>query len=333
MTFGQYEFLYGLILIPIMALFLLLMNKRKQAALARLGNPSLLERLSQSVNWRGRRWQLFLWFVVLSLLIIALARPQWGSEVQVVEQQGIEIMVTLDVSRSMLVEDIKPNRLTRAKLEIVDLMERLAGDEMGLVLFSGASFIQFPLTSDFATARSFLDGANPDVISRPGTAIAEAIQTALNGFNWQRASQKVILILTDGESHEGKPLEVAQEAAERGVIIYTIGFGSPKGNPIPKYNQRGEIIDYEKDQSGKTILSKLDEITLQEIALITNGKYYRASATGRELDSLVADLESIEKAELESRFETRQIERFQGFLLLALFALVINEFIPDRRKG
>lgn len=332
MTFGQPEFFYGLFLLPIFLIFVSWIAHRKRHALARLGNPALVANLSERVNWRGRRWQAILWFAAFTLLIIALARPQWGTEVQVIEQQGIEIMVALDVSQSMLAEDIKPNRLSRAKLEISDLMNHLIGDELGLVLFAGRSFIQFPLTSDFATARTFLENASPQVISRQGTAIGEAIETALSGFNWERASQKVIIIFTDGESHEGKPLEIAQKAAEQEVIIYTIGLGSPQGNPIPEYNQRGEVIGYKKNQQGEPILSKLDEITLQKIALATNGRYYRTSASGKELDTLRAELDSIQKADLESRFQTSRIERFQGFLLIALVALITCELIPDRKK-
>jgi Ca-activated chloride channel family protein len=331
MTFGQAQLLYGLILIPLMALLLLWAARQKKGAVARLGNPALIERLSQSVNRRGRRWQIVLWFVALTLIIISLARPQWGSEVQMVEQQGIEIMVVLDVSQSMLAEDIKPNRLSRAKLEIVDMMDRLGGNELGLVLFAGASFIQFPLTSDFATARSFLDSAHPGVISRSGTAIGEAIQTALEGFNWQRASQKVIVIMTDGEGHEGDPLEAARQAAEMDVLIYTIGFGSPKGEPIPEHNTAGEITGYKKDAQGEIILSKLDEVMLQQIALAAGGQYYRASAAGNELSALAAELDNLQKTELESRFETRHIERFQIFLLVALLAIIVGEVIPDRK--
>lgn len=331
MTFGQPTFLYALILLPLTALFLLWMGRRKRASLARLGDSGLIERLSRTVNRRGRRWQTALWFAALTLLIVSLARPQWGSEVEMVEQQGIEIMVALDVSQSMMAQDIKPNRLERAKLEVVDLMDRMGGNEVGLVLFAGAGFIQFPLTSDFATARSFLDGAQPGVISRQGTAIGEAIQTALNGFNWSRASQKVIIIMTDGESHDSDPLERAQQAAEQGVLIYTIGFGSPNGEPIPEVNAAGEITGYKKDAAGETVLSKLDEITLQEIALSTGGQYYRAGAAGNELNALAAELDSMQKAELESRFETRRIERFQIFLLLALLAIIVSEVIPDRK--
>lgn len=273
-----------------------------------------------------------MWFLALFFLIIALARPQWGSEVQVVEQRGIEIMIALDISQSMMAEDIKPNRLSRAKLTIVDLMNRLEGNEVGLVLFAGDSFIQFPLTFDFATARSFLDNARPGIISRPGTAIGDAIETAMKGFNEQLASQKVIIIMTDGENHEPDALEWARRAAEEGIIIYTVGFGSPNGEPIPRYNEQNVLIGFKKDQNGQTILSKLDEVTLQQIAFETKGQYFRSTASGREIDALIAEIEQLETTQLESRFETRRVERFQGFLLVALVALIAHELIPDRVK-
>jgi Ca-activated chloride channel homolog len=176
MTFANPNFLIALLLVPLFAVFLMWANNRRKADLSRLGDRSLLDKLSAGINWQGRRWRSFLWLVALALTIVAVARPQWGTEVQTVEQEGLQVMVALDVSQSMLAQDSKPNRLARAKLEISDLMNRLNGDEIGLVVFSGASFIQFPLTSDYNTARMYLEGANPNMISRPGTAIGDAIQ-------------------------------------------------------------------------------------------------------------------------------------------------------------
>ncbi|MEM7031010.1 MAG: VWA domain-containing protein [Chloroflexota bacterium] len=332
MFFAKPEFLYGLTLIPILWLGWRFSESRRKAAMRRLGDTDLIERLSASVNWRGRRWVTFLTFVALSLMLFSLARPQWGSEVQNVEQQGIEIMVALDVSQSMMAEDIKPNRLSRAKLDITDLMISLEGNEIGLVLFSGDSFIQFPLTFDIATARNFLDNAHSGMISRPGTDIGDAIETAMRGFNDRLATQKVIVVITDGENHEAGALEAAQEAAEAGILIYTIGIGSPTGEPIPRYNDEDILVGFKRDQNGETILSRLDEVTLQQISIETGGQYFRSTPSGREIDALVADLNEIEKSELEGRFETRRIERFQWFLSLGLVALIVKELIPDRKK-
>lgn len=340
MTFGHPEFLYGLLLTPFAALFLYWARQRRRQALTRLGNLGLINRLSDNINWRGRRWRHLLWLVVLALLLIASSRPQWGSEVQVVEQRGVEIMAVLDISRSMLAQDILPNRLSRAKLEIADLMGRLRGDQIGLVLFSGfrASFIQFPLTSDYATARNFLDAANPSLISSTGTDLAHAIRTAMQGFDQQRVAQKVIIVLTDGEhdpalpADQADPMEAAREAAADDIIIYTIGFGSPDGEPLPEFDQNGEIISYRKDPNGETILSRLDEITLQQLALIGNGRYFRATPSGQELTALLAELAELQQDTLENSFEVTRVERFQIVLWIALLFMVVMELISERRQ-
>ncbi len=334
MQFAQPQFLIiGLILLPIVAIFLLWGRNKQRQAINALGNNELIARLSADTNWRGRRWRTFLRLLSLALLVIALARPQWGSEVREIDQEGLQVMVALDVSQSMLAEDIKPNRLQRAKLEIADLTERLDGDEIGLTLFSGASFVQVPLTSDYLTALNYLESAGPSIISRPGTVIGEAIRTATAAFDDTLDNQKILIVMTDGEDRETDPLAAAQEAAEAGVLIYTIGFGTPEGEPVPETNEYGEVIGFKRDQNGEVVLSQLDEATLQGIAQTTDGKYYRATADGRELDSLLGEIEDLQRAQLQSRFETTYIERFQLFLAMALGALILAEFIPDRKAG
>ncbi len=330
MTFAEPDALYLLWALPAMALVAYWASRRRRAAVERLGDPRLIERLSGSVNRRGRRLARLLWFAALAAAIVALARPQWGSEAQSVEQRGVQMMMALDVSASMLAQDIKPDRLTRAKLEIADLLTRLKGDEVGLVLFSGASFVQFPPTFDYATARTFVDNAGPGVISREGTALSEAIHTAAAAFDESRAGQKVILILTDGESHGDDPAAAASEAARDGVVIYTMGFGSTDGEPIPVLNRLGDVIGFKQDRAGSVVQSKLDERTLQRIAREARGKYYRAGVDGNAIEDLVAQIDSLEKASIESELEDIGIERFQPLLLAALLALLAAEIIPDR---
>ncbi|MFN2136650.1 MAG: VWA domain-containing protein [Candidatus Promineifilaceae bacterium] len=334
MQFATPQFLIvGLILLPIAALFFWWARRKQRLAINALGNDELIARLSADTNWRGRRWRTFLRLLALALLVIALARPQWGSEVREIEQEGLQVMVALDVSQSMLAEDIKPTRLERAKLEIADLTERLGGDEIGLTLFSGASFVQVPMTTDYLTALNYLDSAGPQVISRPGTVIGEAIRTATGAFDETLENQKVLVVMTDGEDRETDPLAAAQEAADAGVLIYTIGFGTPEGEPVPVTNEYGEVIDYKRDANGDVVLSKLDENTLQAVAQTGGGKYYRATADGSELDSLLQEIDNLQRAQLQSRFETTYIERFQMFLAVALAALILAEFIPDRKAG
>ncbi|MCA9982277.1 MAG: VWA domain-containing protein, partial [Anaerolineales bacterium] len=238
--------------------------------------------------------------------------------------------VALDISNSMLAQDPAPNRLARAKLEISDLMTRLGGDEVGLVLFSGASFVQFPLTSDYDTARAFLDNANPGMISRQGTDMGEAIRTALGGFDEKRTSQKVILIMTDGETHDADVLAAAEQAAEEDVVIYTVGFGSPEGSPVPELDGYGRVVGYKTDQSGNTVVSRLDETTLRQVAAATGGDYFAATGSGRELDALANKIDSLQGESLQSRFQTQKTERFQWFVLAALGLIVMSLFIPGR---
>lgn len=330
MNFAKPEYLFVLLTIPAVAMLMYWANKKRQKTLSKLGEIPLLRKLTTSINWRGRRWQNALLLLSLAFFILALARPQWGSEVREIDQEGLQVMVALDVSQSMLAQDIKPTRLDRAKLEIADLMNQLNGDQVGLVLFSGASFIQVPLTSDYYTALSYLDNANPEVISRPGTVIGDAIRTAAMGFDPNLSSQKVLVVMTDGEDHETDPIAAAKAAAEEDILIYTIGFGTPEGEPIPVVDENGAVVDYKRDQNGEVVLSMLDESTLQAIAQTGNGKYYLASADGSELQSLLSEIGSLQKEQLQSRFETTQIERYQIFLGIAILLSVISELIPDR---
>ena len=329
MTFGSPQYLYALLALPALMAFVWWAFARRAALVQRIGDPALIERLSMTVNRGMRRRRLVLWFLGIALIIIALARPQWGSDVQIVEHRGVQVMVALDISLSMLAQDLKPTRLDRAKLEISDMMSRLTGDEVGIVLFSGASFIQFPLTFDYATARTYLRNASPDAITRQGTVIAKAIETAMTGFNEERVSQKIIVIMTDGENHEGDPVAAAQQAAEDGAVVYTVGFGSPEGEPIPVYDAQGNITSYREDDQGRVVISRLDETTLQQVARAGGGKYFRAVERGA-IAGLVDEIQSFQDESLQSEFNRTKIERFQIFLLLGILSLVLAEVMTDR---
>lgn len=335
MDFARQNYLYLLGWLPIVGLFLLWAARRRRAALARWGDLGLLARLSVSVSQRRRRWKVVLWFITLVALVVALARPRWGTKLIVKAQAGVEVMVVLDVSTSMLAEDIKPNRLTRAKLTVEELLDRLGGNEVGLVVFSGAAFVQFPLTADFYTARSFLNSADPTLISRPGTALEEALRVAVDGFPPERATSRVILLLTDGEGHDGDPLDAVLDATDKGVIIHAIGFGSPTGEPIPVRAADGTVTGYQKDAQGETVLSKLDEITLQQIAMSNGGLYFRASAGGEEIDAIVDAIDRMAtgESETEGQFETHGVERFVWFAGAALLALSADTVLDERKRG
>ena len=329
MTFESPHFLFALAALPALALFARWVLARRAAALLRIGDQVLVDRLTAGGSRTMRLARLSLWFVGVALIVVALSRPQWGSEIEIVEQRGVQLMVVLDVSRSMLSEDVKPTRLDRAKLEISDLISQLKGDTVGIVLFSGASFIQFPLTADYATARTYLSSAGPHAITRQGTAIGEAIVTAMGGFNDLRVSQKVIIIMTDGENHEGDPFEAAGEAAAEGAVIYTVGFGSPEGVPVPAYDEQGNVIGYRQDAEGQPVLSRLDEGALQRIAEAGGGRYFRSDTPGA-IGGLLDEVESFQDESLQSELSERRVERFQVFLLAGALSLFLAGVLTDR---
>lgn len=332
MLFGQAVFLYLLVLIPFTFVFYLLVGRSRRKAIERLGNPELIAALSGRVSHNKRRWKTVLMLLTITFVVIALARPQIGSRLELVEQKGVEVMVALDTSLSMMAQDVAPNRLERAKLAVIELMDRLPGARVGLVAFAGTSFVQFPLTTDFEAAKLFLDAADVNTVSLPGTAIGDAIRTATRAFSEKELKYKVLILFTDGEDHNTDPVGAAKEAAEQGVVIYAIGFGSPEGEPIPVRDETGAVTDFKKDREGEVVLSKLDETTLREIATTTGGEYYRATASGEEINQIVAAIEEMDKKELESKLMVRHVERFQIPAALALLALV-GEFALTDRKG
>ena len=306
--------------------------QNRKRMLVRIGNPRLVSMLTANVNSRGRVMGRALAITALGLAIIALARPQWGESVQTVEREGVQIIIALDVSRSMDAEDIKPSRLVRAKLEIVDLMQRLQGDEVGLVLFSGAAFLQFPLTFDYLSARNFIEAADTEMISIQGTNIAEAIEIASRSFNEELISQRVVVIFTDGENLDGDAVEAAREAADDGVSIYTVGVGTADGEPIPIRTSFGKIRGYVQDNDGNMVFSRLDEDTLTSVAQAGGGKFIRLTGSTNAASEFTDELAALEKASVGSEVETTKIERFQIFAFASVLLLIAGELIPDRRR-
>lgn len=268
----------------------------------------------------------------LALMILAIARPQWGARATLLKRRGLDIVVALDVSKSMLATDVKPDRLSRAKREISGVFDRLAGDRIGIVVFAGDAFVQCPLTIDGAAARLLLDAVDTHSAGRPGTAIADAITVAAGMFERNEHQFKVLILVTDGESTTGDAFAAAQESArELGIRIYTIGVGTPSGEPIPEYDEDRKQTGFKKDESGQVVLSKLDEVSLQKIALATEGRYFRAGPTEMEIDALFEELSKLEKKEMEGRLFTEFEERFQ-YLLFPAFLFLLAEFVlPEVR--
>lgn len=319
-------------LIPLLGILLIWAFRYKRRLLQRLGDEELITRLTDSVSRRKQILKPVLVLLALSFLILALADPQIGTRLQEVKREGIDIFVAIDVSKSMLAEDVAPNRLERAKHEVDNFIDYLQGDRIGLIAFAGLAFVQCPLTLDYSAARLFLDEIDIGTVPQPGTAIAEAIKTARRSFVKQELKHKVLILITDGEDHEGQPTEEAEEAAKEGVVIYTIGIGSPQGAPIPEYDRYGNRIGYKKDRQGRIVTTKLDVETLQQIAYKTGGEFYIAGPGNKELSDILTEISRMEKKELASREFTQFEDRFQIFLFLGLIVLIVETLMSERRK-
>ncbi|MDZ7271177.1 MAG: VWA domain-containing protein [candidate division KSB1 bacterium] len=331
LRFANEQILYLLLVVPLLALFYAVAFRWKRRAMERFGHLPLVQKLAANTSRRRQVLKAALVILAAGLMVLSLARPQIGTKLEEVKRSGVDIIIALDVSLSMQAEDVKPNRLAKAKREIEQFIGRLEGDRVGLVAFAGEAFLQCPLTLDYAAAEMFLDIMEPSLIPTPGTAIGEAIAVAMKAFEQKERKHKVLVLVTDGEDHGSDPVEIAKQAAREGVVIYTIGIGSVEGVPIPVYDQRGQLIDWKKDRSGQRVTSRLDEVTLQKIAQETGGAYYRATGGAMELDKIYERIAGMEKKELGSLRFSQFEERFQYLLVLVLVLLVVEPLIPERR--
>ncbi len=270
-----------------------------------------------------------LFIIAMTLLTFAMVDPQSGSKLEKVKRKGIDMVIALDVSNSMLAEDIRPNRLERAKQAISRLIDRMEGDRIGIIVFAGKSYTQLPITTDYAAAKMFTSTINIGMIPTQGTALADAIELAVNSFG-ETKHNKAIIVITDGEDHQGGALEQTEAAVKKGIVIYTIGIGLPEGAPIPVTDQRGQT-GYKKDSQGNIIMSKLDETLLQRIASLGNGIYIRASNSETGLNKIFDDINKIEKSEIESKQYSDYEDRFQYFVAFALIFLILDLFVFERK--
>lgn len=321
--------LWGTILLTI---FFIWSIKYKFRLLQRFGDMDILHKLMKSFSSKKRNLKIILLISGYIFLIIALANPQIGTKLEDIKREGVDIIVALDVSKSMLAEDVKPSRLEKAKHEVGKMVDLLEGDRIGIIAFAGIPHVQCPLTLDYSAAKLFLSIIDTDLIPQPGTAIGKAINTAIKSFNTKERKHKVLILITDGEDHESEPLEAAKEAEKEGIIIYTVGIGSPQGVPIPLYDRYGNQTGFKKDRKGSVVTTKLDVVTLQKIAYQTGGKYYLASTSEAELDDIYDDISKLEKKELSSRQFSQYEDRFQIFLAIGLLLFIIELLIPERKK-
>lgn len=330
--FENPQYLYWLLVIPVLvAIYVLirLWNKRQFERFASVKLRSFLVPMFSSVRANTK---FVLFNLITALLIIGAANLQSGSKMEKVKREGIDIFLCIDISNSMLAEDIAPNRLERSKQAIYKLISKLGGDRIGVVVFAGNAYVQLPITTDYSAAKMFLSTVNPNLIPAQGTEIGRAIELAIKSFG-EDEHNKAIVIISDGEDHEnGDAVKAAQEAAKRGIKIYTIGMGLDSGAPIPVYNKYGKNIGYKKDKEGNTIITKLDDNILRQIAEIGDGLYVRASNSNVGLDKIYEDINKTEKSEIEANVFTDYDDQFQWFVGAAIILLIIEILLSSGKR-
>lgn len=327
------EALYLLLLIPVFFIIHYIYIKKKKARLKRFVDKELIDTIVPEISY-GKIW---IKFILLNLaylfIVIAIANPQIGTSIEKSERKGTDLMVCLDISNSMLAEDIKPNRISRAKQSLNSLIDQLSNDRIGIVIFAGSAYVQLPITNDYSAAKTFIDIIDPSMISNQGTAIGEALEIANEGFG-EKSNKKSrsIILISDGEDNEEEAVSIAKEIAKDGVIINTIGLGLPEGALIPINKQGGGKIEYKKDENGSYVMTKLNETILKDIASVGNGVYIRANNTSIGLDNILARINKMEKNEYQAIAYKDYENRFYIFAFIAFVILVIEFFVFEKKN-
>jgi Ca-activated chloride channel homolog len=329
--FAHTDDLWLLWLIPLLFLLFLVIRYIRKSNLRKLGDPEMIGFLMPMVSVNRPVFKFILFMMALIFVILALAGPRFGFRLEEVKREGVEIIFALDVSTSMLAQDISPSRLERSKMAISRLIGNMINDKVGLIVFAGDAFVQVPITSDYSAARMILDNISTDLVPVQGTAIGRAIDLATRSFSPETSASKVLIIISDGENHEDDPLRAATTARESGVKIYTIGMGRPEGAPIPVTD--GGQVRFLTDQTGNTVISKLDENTLKGIASAGDGVFVRAGSTAAVFDIIMDEIEKLDKEEFEEMIYTEFEERFQYMAALALLMLILDFFITERKSS
>jgi Ca-activated chloride channel family protein len=330
--FANSSLLYLLILIPVLIIIYVIADYLHKKALLRYTDSKFFDILAPLRSPVRRNIKFILYLLILISLIIALARPQFGSKLEEMKREGIEMIIALDVSRSMLAEDIKPNRLERAKQAITALVNRMQNDKIGMIIFAGAAYTQLPITTDYISAKMFLANINTEIVSKQGTAIASAIDLGSKSFTQDEKASKVVVVISDGENHEGDAVGAAKKAAEKGIKVYTIGMGSTTGAPIPLSRRGGDQGGFLKDRQGEVVITRMDPSMLGQIADAGNGEFYTASTSNVGLNKLYNDLNKLNKSEVETKVYSEYDDQFQYFIAFALILLFIDLLILERKS-
>jgi Ca-activated chloride channel family protein len=330
--FAYPYFLWGLAIGPVMWLLFAARMSWKRKAIKRFGDPNLLGRLMPDFSPGKLRTRFILMFSAWTLLVIGLANPQIGSKYEEVKRRGIDLIIALDVSKSMLAEDLRPNRLERARQAISKLLDKFGDDRVGIVVFAGEASLQLPFTSDYAAARMFLSTISTESIQTQGTAIGQAIHVAVRSLPREGNRSKAIIIISDGENHEDDAIAEAKSAKESGITIHTLGIGSEQGSPIPELKD-GRVNGYKKDENGTTVISRMNPAMLQEIATAGGGKFVRSSSGNVGLEDLFTQINAMQKTDFGTKMFTDYEDRFQYFLLPAILLLLIELLVSERRSA
>ncbi len=330
--FGAPHWLPALLLVPVAIVAYWLASRARRRALARFGDPELVRRLTATVSVPARRTKVGFRLAAVGLMALALARPQFGTRVETVRSVGQDVLVAVDLSRSMLAEDVAPSRLERAKLAILRLIGKLDGDRIGLVAFAAQAYVQSPLTIDYTAATMFLDAMTPDLMPVQGTDLGEALRVSLDALEHGAREDRVLVVVTDGEDHEGNVDAQLERAVKDGVVIHTVGIGSTEGVPIPVLDAQGNRTGFARDADGNVITTRLDEATLRHIADQTGGTYVHAGAGGSAFDDLMDRIAGGKGEAIDARQVTQFEEQYQIFLGLALALLVAEMLLPERRR-
>lgn len=324
-NFAQAQYLFLIFLIPVFFVIQAVLLRLRRRKIRKFGDEKLVEQLMPSYS-KSKVWvRLTLFSIGFFFFAIGLARPQIGARLKEQEIKGAEIIIAMDVSNSMLAEDYSPNRLDRAKLAVSRLVDKLRDDRIGLVIFAGTSFVQLPVTTDYVSAKMFLNSIDTGSIPIQGTAMGDAITTCIRSFSQQSDKSRAIILITDGENHEDDPVEAAKQAAEMGIKVFTIGVGSPEGKPIP---MDGELL---KDKDGEIVVSRLDEEVLKNVAQAGNGAYVRAGNSEFGLNPIIEDLKKLEDEKYKSVVFEEWDEQFMYFFAIALVFFVLEMLVGDRR--
>lgn len=331
LRFAHSEYLWGLILVPILVICYILVSNWKRRALVSLGDKQVVGLMIPEVSF-SRPWLKFSFFTLaFAFLIVGIADPQIGSKIEEEKKKGADLMILLDVSNSMLSQDIPPNRLENAKQAIAQLIDNLHSDRIGIIVFAGEAYVQLPITTDYSAAKLFLSTINTDMVPTQGTAIGAAIDMGMKSFDFKNGTGKSMIIITDGENHEDDAVVAAKNAVDKNVMVNVIGIGSPEGAPIPIY-QNGKQVGFHTDSTGKTVISKLNEDMCKEIAAAGNGTYVRATNANSGLNIVMNQIAKVQRKSVDSKTFKDFEDRFQFFIGIALLLLVAEFFISSRKS-